>query len=121
MQQYRSTLRCYQLHILMEEKVSIPIGKLGIFEFPAGKYIYTGSGKTNLAARVSRHLSGEKKLRWHIDYLLSNPTVRIVGVTYSEKAECELNKETAGEIIVPRFGATDCRSRCGSHLKYAGK
>ena len=113
-------VKSYQLHILVEHAVTILIGKLGSFQFPAGNYIYTGSGKTNLVERVFRHLSDVKKLRWHIDYLLSDSAVEIVGVTLSEEAECKLNQETAGEIIVPRFGAMDCRSRCGSHLKYLG-
>ncbi len=36
----------------------------------------------------------------------------------SEKPECAVNKKISGKIIVPRFGATDCRNGCGSHLKF---
>jgi Uri superfamily endonuclease len=118
--QAESGVRSYQLHILVKKPVVITIGKLGPCEFPAGVYVYTGSGKRNIQARVSRHLSRPKKLRWHIDYLLSHSEVHVTGVTSSEEAECTLNRKTSGEILVPRFGATDCRNGCGSHLKYLG-
>ena len=98
----------------------ITIGKLGSFRFPAGEYVYTGSGGDNVEARVGRHLSGSKKLRWHIDYLLSNSSVVVVGFTLFREAECAVNQTTEGVILVPRFGATDCRNGCGSHLKYLG-
>ena len=47
------------------------VGGLGTFDFPAGCYVYTGSPKRNLHARVARHHSRGKRLRWHIDYLLA--------------------------------------------------
>jgi Uri superfamily endonuclease len=110
--------KSYQLHIRVKTPVRIAIGKLGTFEFPAGEYVYTGSGKTNIKERVSRHLSRSKHLRWHIDYLLSNPEVELIGYTLSEEPECYVNRKTAGDVIVPRFGSTDCRSGRGSHLKF---
>jgi Uri superfamily endonuclease len=69
---------------------------------------------------LSRHLLRSKRLRWHIDYLLSDPEVKVTGYVLSEELECEINQGTAGDIIVPRFGATDCRNGCGSHLKFLG-
>ncbi len=110
--------RTYQLHILVKKALAIAIGKRGSFEFPAGEYIYTGSANRNIESRIARHLSMAKKLRWHIDYLLSAPEVEIIGVRMSAKAECAVNQQTPGETIVPRFGATDCRNGCGSHLKF---
>ena len=118
--QYGSHAKTYQLHILVNRPMSITIGKLGSFSFPPGNYIYTGSGRKNIEARISRHLSGAKKLRWHIDYLLSNPEVQIIGVGQSEETECTVNQKTFGRVLVPRFGGTDCRNKCGSHLKYLG-
>jgi Uri superfamily endonuclease len=118
--QIESGARSYQLHVRVKNAVMITIGKLGPCEFPAGAYVYTGSGKRNIEARVSRHLSGAKKPRWHIDYLLAHPAPQITGVTWSEKAECALNRNTPGEILIPGFGASDCRNGCGSHLKYLG-
>lgn len=110
----------YQLHILVAKDVVVAVGKLGSCRFPAGEYIYTGSAKKNIAARIARHLSPAKTKRWHIDYLLAAPEVEIIGVAWSAEAECSVNRKTLGEIIISRFGATDCRGGCGSHLKFLG-
>ena len=61
---------CYQLLMRLEKSVKIRVGKLGEFQFPAGWYVYTGSAKNGVKARVMRHLRSNKKKRWHIDYLL---------------------------------------------------
>lgn len=113
--------RSYQLHILLDQDVRLTVGRLGTFNFPAGRYVYTGSAKRNLAARVARHCAGAKKLRWHIDYLLASPHARVVRVELSAVEECRLNQEVAGTIPVLRFGATDCTHGCGSHLKWLGR
>ncbi len=113
-------MHSYQLYIVLNEVAEITIGKLGTFVFPAGHYVYTGSAKRNIHARVQRHLSIAKKLRWHIDYLLADPHARIDSTTLSEEEECQLNQRTSGEIIVYGFGASDCRQGCVSHLKYCG-
>lgn len=79
--------------------------------------MYTGSARRHLQARIARHLRRDKPLRWHIDYLLTAPEVRVMAVMQSAEAECALNQRQVGEIVVPGFGATDCRAGCGSHLK----
>jgi Uri superfamily endonuclease len=111
----------YQLHIEVGEEVRVTVGRLGECVFPAGRYIYTGSAKRNLEARLRRHLSRSKRLHWHIDYLLAAPGVRVVSVARFAAPECQLNRQTAGTLPVPRFGSTDCRAGCGSHLKYQGR
>ena len=98
----------------------LTIGRLGAFRFPAGRYVYTGSARRNLEARIARHRRRDKKLRWHIDYLLAAPGVRVLSVRRSRRDECALNRSTSGSIPVPGFGASDCRAGCGSHLKYLG-
>ncbi|HEX22686.1 MAG TPA: GIY-YIG nuclease family protein [Chromatiales bacterium] len=110
----------YQLHIAVSRLRILSIGRLGTFRFPSGRYLYTGSARRNLVARVRRHLSQDKKLRWHIDYLLTAHAVKVVDVSLSRDSECPLNQRVAGEIIVPGFGASDCRAHCGSHLKWLG-
>jgi Uri superfamily endonuclease len=107
----------YQLHIVVPHSLHLQIGRLGCFDFPAGTYVYTGSAKRNPEARIARHLRQEKTLRWHIDYLLAAPGVSIVEVIRSRRDECRWNRGTAGEIVAPGFGASDCRRGCGSHLK----
>lgn len=111
----------YQLHILVNRPLSLEIGRLGQFAFAAGDYLYTGSARRNLAARLARHYRAEKRLQWHIDYLLTAAGVELCSARTCALGECDLNRRTAGEIVVPRFGASDCRAGCGSHLKYLGK
>ncbi len=112
--------RTYQLIIRVARPVDVVVGWFGAYTFPAGAYVYTGSARRNLEARVARHLRQEKTPRWHIDYLLMAPGVTVREVRRSEIDECALNQATAGTIPVPGFGASDCRRGCGSHLKYLG-
>jgi len=107
----------YQLHIQVDPSTTLTIGKLGTFAFPAGHYIYTGSAKRNIKARIARHLRAEKKLRWHIDYLLASKQAHIIRVMTFSQSECLLNQQLTGDIIAPGFGASDCKAGCGSHLK----
>ncbi|MDP1959420.1 MAG: GIY-YIG nuclease family protein [Methylotenera sp.] len=111
----------YQLTIQVRQDSTIQIGKLGAFHFPAGYYVYTGSAKRNLEARIQRHLSKEKRLKWHIDYLLHAPEVEVIKVGRWTESECEVNQQVHGNVLIPRFGATDCHSGCGSHLKFLSK
>ncbi len=110
----------YQLLIEIARPLWVNIGRLGKYDFPAGRYIYTGSAKRNFEARVARHLRREKTLRWHIDYLLAAPGVSIAGVRRYVTDECAINQTTPGRMVVRRFGASDCRMGCGSHLKQVG-
>jgi len=100
--------------------VRVQVGKFGEYVFPKGMYIYTGSALRNFEARIRRHLSPVKKMRWHIDYLLASPGVRVREVRRFSDAECAVNQRTQGSVPVPGFGASDCRSGCGSHLKRLG-
>jgi Uri superfamily endonuclease len=110
----------YQLSIDVDRPVRVRVGRLGRFLFPAGRYVYTGSAKRNLEARIARHLRKEKTLRWHIDWLLSAPGVVVVSVKRSGESECALNQRAGGTVVAPGFGASDCRSGCRSHLRYLG-
>jgi Uri superfamily endonuclease len=74
----------------------------------------------SLIKRIERHLSHEKKMHWHIDYLLNNKNSEIDEVLFNistKKIECELAKiiSKKGEEI-PKFGSSDCN--CNSHLIY---
>jgi Uri superfamily endonuclease len=127
--EYTAGMRCplakldsgsYQLVIKLADKRRIKVGRLGSFVFPAGYYVYTGSAKRGLEARIARHLRRDKKLRWHIDYLLQFATVVEVN-RYPNEVECELNKilsRQGGKVIVERFGSSDCM--CETHLLYIG-
>ena len=108
----------YVLAIEVTRPVEIRVGKLGVVKFDPGTYTYVGSALGGIEARVARHLKREKRLRWHIDCLLSHPGVEVVGVYVwetTERRECEVARMLAGECgVVPGFGSTD--SRCRGHL-----
>jgi len=107
----------YQLLIKIKNDISLQIGKLGHFDFPAGFYVYTGSAKRNMDARLRRHYSLNKKPHWHIDYLLIHRDVEIITTRKSSAEECELNMWVNGETVAKGFGSSDCRQKCSSHLK----
>ncbi|MBP6104887.1 MAG: GIY-YIG nuclease family protein [Steroidobacteraceae bacterium] len=110
----------YQLVIEVRSPVRRPVGRLGVVDFAAGTYVYTGSARRGFEARLARHARAAKTLRWHIDYLLAAPGVRIVKIVRSRRDECRLNRAVKGAVCVPGFGASDCTAGCGAHLKYLG-
>ena len=107
----------YQLVIDLPRRLRIEVGRLGIIDLPAGRYVYTGSARRGLDARIARHLRTDKPRRWHIDWLTTAPGVRVRERLRSARTECALNQATPGAIVVPGFGASDCRAGCGAHLK----
>ncbi len=108
----------YSLIIKLSKKKEIKVGRLGTFVFPKGYYVYTGSAQNGLEKRISRHRSNEKKLHWHIDYLLLHAEVIKVVRYAGRKDECKLNnvtRQSTGAIqIVKKFGSSDCN--CATHL-----
>ena len=117
MNEAEAPARTYQLLITVSAPVRVTVGRLGTFDFPAGDYCYTGSAVRHIEARIRRHQSPLKKMHWHIDYLLAAPGVRVCEVRRYDAAECTVNQQVVGEMTVAGFGASDCRSGCGSHLK----
>ncbi len=110
----------YQLYIRLTEDTTIEAGKLGAVYLRKGLYIYTGSAKKNMAARIKRHRRKDKKRHWHIDHITTLPQAHIEKVTYHIEDECFINKKTVGTILAPGFGASDCKNGCVSHLKFIG-
>jgi Uri superfamily endonuclease len=113
----------YALVLHLERKEEITIGKLGTVTFPAGYYLYVGSalGPGGLEARLARHRRRDKKLHWHIDYLLEHAQlVEVWSAATADKLEClwaQVARELPdSEVTVPGFGSSDCR--CPSHLIY---
>jgi Uri superfamily endonuclease len=112
----------YQLILVLTRPVIIVVGALGEHAFPAGSYIYTGRASKGLSKRIARHGRAEKKLRWHIDYLLQDAQIEEIQI-YPGKAEeeCSINSKTLqavhGVFPVRGFGSSDCQ--CTSHLVLA--
>ena len=109
----------YAIVMRLETQLSVNIGKLGMTSFEPGHLCYIGSAMNGLRARVSRHLRSNKRMHWHIDYLLKH--VHIVDVCWSnctEKLECSVSKGMSIQDLpsVNGFGSSDCS--CPSHLFY---
>ncbi len=111
----------YALLINLDEDEKIKIGKLGIVDFKSGYYIYIGSALNSLEGRINRHLQKEKKLKWHIDYLLNEaPIVEIYCLETTKKLECEAARKMQKNLdVIKNFGSSDCS--CEGHLFYSKK
>lgn len=105
---------------LDEDVEGIVIGKLGQFDFQKGFYVYVGSAKRNIAARIERHLKIDKKKRWHIDYLRPYLHIHSVQSYPDREGECQLFERLKldhnANMPVKGFGSSDCK--CYSHLFY---
>jgi len=109
----------YLLVFKLKNKENLEIGSLGKMIFEKGYYVYVGSAMKNLTKRINRHLRKDKKLKWHIDYLISKAqNLKVIPIRSFEKLECKIAKELSliSQKTVPDFGASDCR--CKSHLFY---
>jgi Uri superfamily endonuclease len=106
----------YVLVLQLSKEREIRVGKLGTLLFKKGYYVYIGSALNGLEHRLQRHLQKEKRLHWHIDYLLAYAS--IVDIFFREgdtREECNIADSFASFLSsVPHFGCSDCS--CGSHL-----
>ena len=106
----------------MKKSDKIKIGHLypTAYKFKKGYYVYIGSAMNSLIPRLSRHLSDEKKMHWHIDYLLKSPNSDIREILFTDsikRIECDLANSIAKDgLEIERFGCSDCN--CNSHLIY---
>ena len=111
----------YILLVELNDNKNIQIGKLGNFNFKKGFYVYIGSALNGLEQRINRHLRNNKKIHWHIDYLLKY--CNIIDVLYKEnnlKEECSFAKNFEKKLdCIPNFGCSDCN--CKSHLFYGSE
>jgi Uri superfamily endonuclease len=111
----------YQLRLSLSRCLEVNVGRFGLRVFPEGIYIYTGRASRGLRHRVLRHTKGAARRHWHIDYLLASPHVRLERALLASpdpRDECDANKTvgSVGVCLIPRFGASDCKSGCPSHL-----
>ena len=112
----------YVLALQLQRQTRLVVGRLGVFDFPPGYYLYVGSAMSGFAGRINRHLKRKKKMRWHIDYLLEVADLMWIDLyeTESHSDECRLNASVAGlpgaTVTAHHFGSSDCK--CDSHLHY---
>ena len=108
----------YIIKIGLSRRQKIKIGALGKLDFEKGKYYYVGTAQNSLEKRIQRHLSKNKKLFWHLDYLLDNKYAeieKIFVINREKEYECFVfNEFFDGRSAVKNFGSSDCN--CYSHL-----
>ncbi len=105
----------YTLLLFLERDIDV-----GRWSLKRGFYCYTGSGLSNMLARIERHFERKKRIKWHIDLLTTHEDVRVLGAVLAgslERMECRVNREleALGEAI-RGFGSTDCKGGCAGHL-----
>ena len=74
-----------------------------------------------MEARLRRHLKKDKKIYWHIDYLLKDKRTQIAQIWMILKSiECEIAevfyRNSFTETVRKGFGSSDCK--CETHLFY---
>ncbi|UCE42531.1 MAG: GIY-YIG nuclease family protein [Candidatus Aminicenantes bacterium] len=111
----------YVLFISLAETQKIKPGKLPAVDYKNGTYLYIGRARTGLQARIKRHLRNQKKLFWHIDYLLQKAKIVDIWIRQDYFAECKIAREIenfrpAAPKTIQGFGSSDCG--CRGHLFY---
>ena len=104
----------------MVRRSKVKIGSLDFVNFRKGFYLYVGSAQNSLDTRIKRHFYQNKKLRWHIDYLLKHAKIKEVWIkeNAAKVEECTTARcFEANFLFVKNFGSSDCT--CSSHLFYS--
>ena len=135
--------RLYVVATWVPRRETIAVGALGRLTFARGWHAYVGSARRGRNARVARHMSAVKPLRWHADYLFARHPATRAWLLDTPLSECALAarlraaareaaaareptgaREPAGALggraaTAARFGASDCG--CRGHLVRAPK
>ncbi|WP_175059212.1 DUF123 domain-containing protein [Thermococcus sp. 2319x1] len=100
----------YLLVIYLERDVNIKT-KAREFRLKKGYYIYVGSAMNSLEKRVARHFRKEKRLHWHIDFLLQKAQLlEAYLIPSEERLEEELSRILEKVFQgVEGFGASDVK------------
>jgi len=103
--------------LVLEKRTSspVPLRTQSVF-MKRGVYLYVGSAKRGMQARLARHVRKEKRLFWHIDYVTSRADVTVKAIFLSSRKECATLREISdlGILFGRRLGASDCT--CPSHF-----
>ncbi len=110
---------CYAILLRLPAVRTLVTGALGAVDYPAGWYVYVGSARGGIRARVARHRRPAKALRWHIDYLRRVCSF-VDAFAFPHPPHLSRESEIARAVAaiadeaIPRFGASD--SPDASHL-----
>ncbi|HOF04357.1 MAG TPA: DNA/RNA nuclease SfsA [Syntrophales bacterium] len=109
---------CYILILTLTATLRIPAGNLGRLDFPAGYYLYVGSARKNLSARLAHHCRRDgQNLHRHIDCLRpAAASCLALPIRTQDDIECELAAAVSAIAVrtIPGFGSADCS--CPGHL-----
>jgi len=106
----------YILLIKLPAEQTIRIGSLNAVQFPRGCYAYVGSAMGGFNSRLRHHFNDNKRLHWHIDYLLQKASIdSVILCKTNDRAECAVAQALSRQFdCIPGFGSSDCK--CRSHL-----
>ncbi|MBI2853309.1 MAG: GIY-YIG nuclease family protein [Chloroflexi bacterium] len=108
----KGCLGSYLLVACLNRKSQIQIGKLGVADFPSGFYVFCGSALGGLGSRVGRHFREDKRLHWHIDYLLvAAKVVEAWHCQSKERLECCLSDMPRRQVLRVSFATNLPRNR----------
>jgi Uri superfamily endonuclease len=113
----------YQIYFELKNNCSIPVGALGFYVFPAGKYLYTGKANRQIIPSIRRLISQHKRTRMHLDFLaVREEFIARKILIYPDLLDpCVANeiaiKYSNGHPLVPNFGISS-EDRCFSHLLF---
>ncbi|MEM4525380.1 MAG: GIY-YIG nuclease family protein [Methanothermobacter sp.] len=109
----------YCLIIRVRKTSYLNVGALGNVKIERGCYVYVGSAFNSLETRIRRHFSENKRIHWHVDYLLAHENTIIEDVIFTtdeRRLECLLSERLENQRSIEGFGCSDCK--CKSHLHY---
>ena len=114
----------YALWVRRNKGTGLQTGKKRSIYYPAGDYLYFGRAQKGLLKRLERHARVDKRLFWHIDYLLDDSGSRLLN-SFILSADPEDECRAAAAVLnrrrceaVAGFGNSDCKKGCLSHLVY---
>ncbi len=93
---------------------------------PLGGWVQMARGPGGVRARLGRHLRGDGRPRWHVDFLRAHaaPLAWAWTTALPDEVpwECLWSQALADlpsiSVPVPGFGASDCRRGCLAHLLF---
>jgi Uri superfamily endonuclease len=112
----------YMLLLECNNKLELPIGRLGSMVTKPGYYLYVGSafGTGGIQARINHHMQIAARPHWHIDYLRTVAGVVNAWCVYGYRFEHEwahsLMQSEEAKVPLEGFGSSDCD--CTTHLFY---
>lgn len=117
----RSVKGAYVLEFFTGKPIVLTVGKLGKFRLDPGWCYYIGSARNGLRGRLIRHITGNGRLWWHIDYLRRKiAPVRLWYVVSDKKLESRIVEIVATKAApaIAGFGAGDSAGDV-SHLFFS--